>query len=271
MKTATFIPKWVDFHCHLDLYPDHQELIHESDIEGVATLAVTTTPKAFARNMEMAMGFASIRVGLGLHPQLVAERSGELPLFEELLSQAPYVGEVGLDASPRFYASFQDQQRVFERVLRACNEQGNKILSIHSVRATSTVLRALEAHLRNRTCVPVLHWFTGTKSEAARAVELGCYFSINVEMIQEKKMLPLLRWLPSNRLLTETDGPFVKLGYRPIRPSDIPATVELLARLRATDSLELARVITENFQALTSGKPPSPSARQFHLFGAQIL
>lgn len=268
MNTVPFIPKWIDFHCHLDLYPDHQGLIRESDREGIATLAVTTTPKAFARNVEMATGFPSVHVGLGLHPQLVAERAGELPLFERLLSQSPYVGEVGLDASPRFYASFPDQQRVFERVLRACSEQGNKIMSIHSVRAVSKVLLALETHLGNRTCVPVLHWFTGTKSEAARAVELGCYFSINVEMIQEKKMHPLLRWLPADRLLTETDGPFVKFGYRPIRPSDIPATVELLARLRATGDSELGLMVTANFQALTLGKPPSPPANQLHLFEA---
>jgi len=268
MSTVSFIPKWVDFHCHLDLYPDHQRLIRESDMEGIATLAVTTTPKAFARNVEMATGYPSVRIGLGLHPQLVAERAGELPLFEKLLSQSSYVGEVGLDASPRFYANFPDQQRVFERVLCACNEQGDKILSIHSVRAISTVLRALEAHLSNRTCVPVLHWFTGTKSEATRAIELGCYFSINAEMIQEKKMHPLLRWLPPDRLLTETDGPFVKFGYRPIRPSDIPATVELLARLRATGGSELALVVLANFQALTLGKPPSPPANQLHLFEA---
>lgn len=268
MKTVPFIPRWVDFHCHLDLYPDHQRLIRESDSEGIATLAVTTTPKAFVRNVEMAEGFPCIQVGLGLHPQLVAERFGELSLFEQLLPRTSYVGEVGLDASPRFYASFQDQQRVFERVLRACNEQGSKILSIHSVRAIPTVLRSLEAHLRNRTCAPVLHWFTGTKSEAVRAVELGCYFSINAEMMVEKKMLPLLRSLPADRVLTETDGPFVKFGYRPIRPSDIPATIELLARLRATDSAELARVIATNFRTLTLGKPPSPSAKQLHLFGA---
>lgn len=268
MKTVPFIPKWVDFHCHLDLYPDHSQLIRESNSEGIATLAVTTTPKAFARNVEMAAGFPAIHVGLGLHPQLVAERSGELPLLEKLLCQTQFVGEVGLDASPRFYASFQEQQRVFERVLRACSEQGNKILSIHSVRTVSTVLLALEAHLKSRTCVPVLHWFTGTKSEAARAVDLGCYFSVNAEMIQEKKMLSVLRSLPADRLLTETDGPFVKFGYRPIRPGDIPATVDLLAKLRATDSIGLAEKIVENFRALTSGRPSAAPDSQLHLFKA---
>lgn len=81
-------------------------------------------------------------------------------------------------------------------------------------------------------------------------------------------MHPLLRWLPLDRLLTETDGPFVKFGHRPIRPSDIPVTVELLARLRTTESSELSWVIIESFRALTAGKPLSPSAKQLHLFGA---
>lgn len=151
------MPRWIDFQCHLDLYPDHEELIRESDREGIATFAVTTTPKAFARNVEMAADVPAILVGLGLHPQLVADRSGELSLFEKLLPQTGYVGEIGLAASPRFYASFSDQQRVFDRALQACNEQGNKVLSLHSVRAVSRVLGKLEAYLGNPTCVPVLH------------------------------------------------------------------------------------------------------------------
>lgn len=98
--------RWVDFHCHLDLYPDHAQLIAECDRERVATLAVTTTPKAWTRNREMVSGADHVRVALGLHPQLVAEREAEIGLFESLLPDARYVGEVGLDASPRFYRSF---------------------------------------------------------------------------------------------------------------------------------------------------------------------
>lgn len=259
-------PRWVDFHCHLDLYRDHQDLIRECDAEKIATLGVTTTPKAFARNVEMAMGYPYTLVGLGLHPQLVAERADELPIFEKLLSRARYVGEIGLDAGPRYYGSFQEQLRVFERILRACDEHGGKILSIHSVRAVSKVLKELDLHLRNKTCVPVLHWFTGTKSEAARAIELGCYFSLNVEMVRSEKMHALLQALPIDRLLTETDGPFVTFDERPVRPTDIPSTVALLAKLRGMDSTRLADQITSN---LTSMHSPTPSAsidRQLRLF-----
>ena len=122
--------RWVDFHCHLDLYSDHAELIAECDRERVATLAVTTTPKAWERNRELATDAVLVRVALGLHPQLVAERAAEIGLFESLLPDARYVGEVGLDASPRFYRSFDAQEHVFERILRMCAEQGNKILTV---------------------------------------------------------------------------------------------------------------------------------------------
>ena len=92
-------PLWVDFHCHLDLYRDHDALITECDREAIATLTVTTTPKAWPRNREMAAASAYVRVALGLHPQLVAEREGELPLFERHLHETRYIGEVGLDTS----------------------------------------------------------------------------------------------------------------------------------------------------------------------------
>lgn len=95
----------VDFHCHLDLYPDLAAAVSESERRGIYTLAVTTTPKAWSRNYALASRTKYVRAALGLHPQLVSERAGELRLWESLLPQAPYVGEVGLDAGPNFYKS----------------------------------------------------------------------------------------------------------------------------------------------------------------------
>jgi TatD DNase family protein len=222
-------PRWVDFHCHLDLYPDHASLVAECDRERVATLAVTTTPKAWRRNVQVAAGSKHVRVALGLHPQLVAERASELPLFEKLLSEARYVGEVGLDAGPKFYSSFAEQERVFSRILAACAEQGGKILTIHSVRCVGKVLDHLERCLAPGDGVAVMHWFTGTATEGKRAAELGCYFSINAQMLSSDKAMRMVRRLPKDRLLTETDGPFVPFMDRASRPRDVSETVRSLA------------------------------------------
>lgn len=245
-------PRWVDFHCHVDLYKDHAGLIAECDRERVATLAVTTTPKAWARNRELADSSSQVRVALGLHPQLVADRAGELPLFERQLAEARYVGEVGLDAGPRFYRSFADQERVFQHILRACAEQGGKILTVHSVRAVGKVLDHIERALpadRGRT---ILHWFTGTPAEARRAVALGCYFSVNSEMLRSTRHRVLVAGLPLERLLTETDGPFVEMKGRAVRPHDVARTVEELATLRSVPVEEMGRSILANLRAIVT-------------------
>lgn len=241
----------MDFHCHLDLYPDHSALIAECDREKVATLTVTTTPKAWQRNKDLAENSQQVRVALGLHPQLVAERSGEVVLFEQLLHQARYVGEIGLDAGPRFYSSFATQERVFARILAACAEQGGKVLTIHSVRSVEKVLTHLEQRLPPDRGRAILHWFTGTAAEAKRAAELGCYFSVNAEMLRTERHQRLVRALPIDRLLTETDGPFVAYGERPARPRDVQHTLASLAKTLSISTAEAEMLILQNLGSLT--------------------
>ncbi|KFK95664.1 MULTISPECIES: Qat anti-phage system TatD family nuclease QatD [unclassified Serratia (in: enterobacteria)] len=245
-------PLWVDFHCHLDLYPDHKAIITECELARVATLAVTTTPKAWQRNCELAMNSPFVRVGLGLHPQLVSEREGEVALLERYLPSARYVGEIGLDASPRFYRSFEAQERVFTRILHACVEQGGKILSIHSVRTAAKVLDHLEKTNLLENCQAILHWFTGTAAEARRAVELGCYFSVNEEMMRSAKHRKLIGSLPLNRLLTETDGPFVQSKGTAVRPFDVHRAVHEIALLHCISNEVAASVILGNLKSLVT-------------------
>lgn len=240
----------VDFHCHLDLYPDHSAAVERCEREGVFTLAVTTTPRAWPRNHELASSTRHVRAALGLHPQLVADRAHEIGLWEELLPRTRYVGEVGLDAGPRFYKSFEKQKEIFARVLSRCAAAGNKIVTTHSVRATKAVLDMIEQYMppaRGRT---VLHWFTGTAAEARRAVDLGCYFSVNAEMLANEKRTMLTRSLPLDRVLTETDGPFTLTDARPSVPSDVRIAVEGLARLHGMPAAEMAATIMQNLKSL---------------------
>lgn len=243
---------FVDFHCHLDLYPDHAQAVADCERENIFTLAVTTTPRAWPRNHELASATKHVRAALGLHPQLVKDHASEISLWREQLPNARYVGEVGLDAGPRHYASFDIQKLVFEKILRDCADRGDKILTIHSVRAARAVLDMLETYLPQSRGRAVLHWFTGTKAEAQRAVMLGTYFSINREMLRNERHRLTVSSLPLDRLLTETDGPFVKIDGRDVRPADVSRTVEELARLRSMPASELAEMIAENLKRLVS-------------------
>lgn len=247
MSTVTGL---IDFHCHLDLYPNHALAVHRAEAAGVFTLAVTTTPRAWPRNHELAKRTKHVRAALGLHPQLVAERENEIELWDRYLCETRYVGEVGLDAGPQFFKSLDAQKRVFEHVLQQCAQAGGKIITVHSIRSAKATLDLVERHLPPERGKIVLHWFTGTKSEAKRALELGCYFSINARMFYNERHMGMVQVIPLDRMLTETDGPFTRTGGRPSEPTDVSEVVETLGRLHGLPMTDAAGIIRENLRAL---------------------
>lgn len=241
---------YVDLHCHLDLYPDFVSAVQDAERARVYTLAVTTTPKAWPRNREVTERTRYVRAGLGLHPQLIHERADEISLWEQYLSEARYVGEVGIDAGPRYYRSLDLQKEVFGHVLQKCAMHGDKILSVHSVRSAKTVLDLIERYLPSSQGKVVLHWFSGSLSEARRATDLGCYFSINSEMLSNERGRRVVASLRNDRILTETDGPFTRLNERAAYPSDIGQTVQAIADLRKVSAQEVKFGIAQNLKTL---------------------
>lgn len=137
------------------------------------------------------------------------------------------------------YTSLDRQKAVFETILRDCAEQKGKILTIHSVRAAKAVLDMIETLLPPSRESAVLHWFTGTKAVAARAVRLGMYFSINREMLRNERHRATVTSLP------QTDGPFTKVDGREARPSDVSLTIDELAELRSIPAKELTEIVRQ--------------------------
>lgn len=241
------IPELVDYHCHVDLYPDYVNQFARCQEQRKITLAVTTTPRAWRRNVELARNAPLIRVALGLHPQLVAEFPNDLSTFREHLPEARFVGEVGIDKSPRFYQSYDQQKETFDEVLALCSKAGGKILSVHSVWATRDVLDSITSILPADKGRVVLHWFAGTFAEVGRAIELGCYFSINAEMLKKQKQRALVERIPLDRILTETDGPFTGL-----QPGEVTKCTEELGILHRINPIEVNRRVLENVRILES-------------------
>lgn len=237
----------IDFHCHLDLYPDPYEVARTCAARNLHVLSVTTTPSAWSGTAALARRSSCIRTALGLHPQLAHERKGELPLFEKLLLETRYVGEIGLDGAPEFRSHWADQTMVFGRILSACERAGGRVLSIHSRRAATPVLDALQAHPRAGT--PILHWFSGSQRELARAVELGCWFSVGPAMLNGKGRA-LVANIPHDRVLTESDGPFVQVEGRAALPWDAGRVTSALAELWADPVDEVCKQLFGNLGRL---------------------
>ena len=198
-----------DLHCHLDLTPSMLDLALEIQKADIGVLAVTTTPKAYEKEVPMLRPFSNIRVALGLHPHLAYERYIELSLIEKYIEDAKYIGEIGLDFNRQYYYSKEKQIDVFENAIRSCSLKGGKVISVHSVHSDRAVLDILEKHYCTEKNKCILHWFSGSITQLHRAVEMGCYFSINNEMIKSPNGRKLIANIPLDNILVETDAPFI--------------------------------------------------------------
>lgn len=198
--------------------------------------------------------------GLGVHPGLVGvQRSFDRVRFEQLMARTPLVSEVGLDGSSRVPADLQRQ--TFDTVLRATRETP-RIVSVHSYKAASAVLDAVEA---NGGPGIVLHWWLGDAEETDRAVELGCYFSVN----SSARSLSMLGSIPPSRVLPETDHPFGdRKGRSAARPGNVLDVEKQFARLTGGDIHAARLQFWRNLWNLvnetgTAGMFPHAARRQF--------
>ena len=199
-----------DMHCHLDFSSDMTVLARLAQAHGVVAFSNTVTPEGHLAASEALAGFLNVRVGVGLHPWWVADgRRGaeQVELACRLIQETRFVGEVGLDFAPRREGTFETQLDAFERIVDACCAQGGKVISIHAVRSATAVLDVLERHRATHSNACILHWFSGSSQELARARELGCHFSVNPNMLATKRGRAYVRQIPPERLLLETDLP----------------------------------------------------------------
>jgi len=249
-----------DFHCHVDLFPDPAALIADCDRNHIVTIAVTTTPKAWTQNRRWTEHSSFVIPAIGLHPELAGQRSAEIAVVEEHMVDTQFVGEIGLDGSPKHRNTLPIQKEVFTRALRSAQRLGARVLTIHSRRAGREVLASLAEHTTPQRVLPILHWFSDSVTTAAEAARFGCYFSINHRMLAVNTGISLIRSLPADRLLTETDAPFIQVESRKCKPRDVTAITSRLAQLRNLSVEEMERTVTANAErvlAFAGAKVPT--------------
>lgn len=242
----------IDMHCHLDLYPNFQQVIKRCEEQKLYVLSVTTTPKAWHGTKAISKNCERIKTSLGLHPQLAHERYKEIYLFDELISDAKYVGEIGLDGSKEYKPHQNIQVRVFKHILNTTRKAGGRIMSIHSRAATDSVLDCL--HQYQDAGIPILHWFTGTQSQLKRAIEMGCWFSVGPAMLATKKGKLIVQNIPRERILTETDGPFSTLYKKRLMPWDVQKAIKQLSVLWQISIKETELILCSNLRLMLENK-----------------
>ena len=233
-----------DSHCHLDLMDNMTSIVQSLEKENVGILSVGTTPRAYLKEVEMFGDLKNIHVALGLHPQLVGSGYDDIELFESLVQQCHYIGEVGLDFSKEYITNKDQQIEIFKRVLLCCERSGNKVVSIHSLKSAGTVLKTLSQLRLDNKNIYILHWFTGSIAQMQNAVDMGCFFSINPKMLKTKSGINLIKKIPPNKILLETDAPFsVKLQSTKQLDDMLQNMIDNISMLKGMD---MKNQLTEN-------------------------
>lgn len=252
----------IDSHCHLnnpEFKQDLQEVIRRAKVLNIEKILNISTDLLRMGELEALSECESFLYHtVGVHPDEVDTLG--VPTVEDLVKftahpKAIGIGETGLDYY--YENSHRDlQQQSFRHHIRASKETGLPLI-IHSRSAEEDILAILEEENVSKEAPGVIHCFTGTESFAKAVLERGFYISISgiVTFKNAEPLREVVKMVPLNRLLVETDAPYLApVPYRGKRnePGFVVHTAEKVAELKGVSPAEVSRITTTNFETLFS-------------------
>lgn len=260
----------VDSHCHLD-FPDFADdldaLVGRAAAAGIGRiLTISTRVRRLGALLEIAGRFPDVYCSVGTHPHQADEEDG-IPASELVeLTRHPKVvalGEAGLDY---FYqhGSREAQERGFRTHIAAARATGLPLV-IHSRDADEDCGRILADEMTKGAFRAVLHCYTGGRELAMKAIALGLSISFTGILTFKKSqdLRQLAAELPADRIMVETDAPYLAPGkFRGKRnePCYVVEIAKVLAETRGVSLEEISRQTTENFFRLFSKVPAADAA-----------
>ncbi|OJW68973.1 MAG: LuxR family transcriptional regulator [Sphingomonadales bacterium 63-6] len=250
----------VDSHCHLEykgLVEDQQGVLDRARQAGVhGFLNISTRQSEWDRVVGTAAREADVWASVGIHPH---EADGHADLGETALLEAARhpkvigIGETGLDY---YYdkSERQVQQALFRTHINVARETGLPII-VHTRDAEEDTAAILREEMEKGAFPALIHCFTASADFARVVLDLGLTISISgiVTFKNAKDLQEVASWIPRDRLLVETDSPFlapVPHRGKPCEPAFVAATAAFVADVRGETLGDLAEYTTQNFHAL---------------------
>ena len=229
----------VDLHAHIDASIAATELIHLTGIVFAACRTLTESEIALERSDPRVIW------GVGCHPGLARNHTSfDDARFEEQVQRTAYVSEIGLDGSSK--GGLARQIATFDKILGIL-QRHPRLTSIHSHGAHDEILASLQ---RQPITGAILHWWLGTPEQTRRAVELGCYFSMNIKAL---KRTEAMSEIPLDRVLPETDHPFGdSTSKQPRMPGNTATAENHLASHYGTSQAQMRAIVWTNLSRLVS-------------------
>jgi TatD DNase family protein len=262
--------KLIDSHCHLDSeqFSEDREAVIEralaAGVERMLTIGSGDGPPDVEVAIRLAARYPMLYASIGVHPHDAAKATAETYRQFAELAQHPKVvavGEIGLDY--HYDHSPRDVQRdVFAEQVRIASDARKPII-IHSREAWGDTMALVRKHW-NPAHGGVIHCFTEGPNEAREALALGFHISFSgvVTFAKATGVQEAARMVPNDRLLVETDAPFLApVPHRGKRnePAYVVQTARKVAELRGVAADEVASITVRNFERLFLGETsPGP-------------
>ena len=248
---------FIDTHCHLDkLDSTPEEAVKQAKQEGVETMVtISVDEESFDFVSNAVMQFKDVYGTVGVHPHDASEFSPSLEQSIRELGREQdkliAIGETGLDYH-YMNSSRENQQFAFRKQLQIAVELNLPVV-LHSREAEADTINILK-----EIAVPALgvaHSFTSSLKMARTLLDMGWFLGINgiVTFKNAEDLREVVRWIPMDRLLLETDSPFLApfpFRGRPNKPANIPVIASFIAELRKIPIEHLAEKTSENAHGL---------------------
>ncbi len=248
---------FIDTHCHLDkLESNPEETVEEAKQEGVKTMiTISVDEESFDFVSKAIKQFKEVYGTAGIHPHDASEFSPKLEQSIQKMAREQdkliAIGETGLDYH-YMNSSSEDQQFAFRKQLQIAVEVNLPVV-LHSREAEADTIDILK-----EIPVPafgVAHSFTSSLTMAKTLLDMGWYLGINgiVTFKNAEDLREIVRWIPIDRLLLETDSPFLApIPFRgePNKPAHIPIIASFVSELRNITIEHLAEKTSENAKRL---------------------
>ncbi|MCW1296368.1 MAG: TatD family hydrolase [Candidatus Parvarchaeota archaeon] len=240
--------RFVDVHAHLDdksFDNDRDEVIKRAS--NVLILNAGQEPESNRKSIELSRKYNNVKACLGFHPEFVPnfndwEIDAEINYIRNTNVKIAAISEIGLDY--HWIKDLEQRRRsieVFKKMLILADEMNLPVI-VHSRNATMHVLEIL----RNFSGKVVLHGFTGNMHELRIAINRGYYFSIAPNVCRSTYKQSLVKVLPMDRLLTETDSPVLSADNKRNEPSNVKLVVQKIAEIKKIEEQEAEIKLREN-------------------------
>lgn len=251
----------IDVHAHLHhckFDSDRDEVVERAKEAGVKVIINNgLNPSSNRKSLELAKKYDIVKAALGIFPyEILTEElkkkgwnyevfdvDEELDFIEKNKKKFVAVGEIGLD-NYHFKNTLKKQEEVFRKQLELAQKIKKPVI-IHSRDAENEVVNILEDY----DVTAVLHSFSSLNIK--KALDKKCFFSIPVSVVRSEHFQKLVEKLPTNKILTETDSPYLGIKREERNePFNVKFSIKKIAEIKQLEEEEMERIVYSNYQKL---------------------